>query len=48
LRLRGGDGLGIGSQEVAERYLVAKMLEKTADFCQYEIMLEPVGKQFPL
>jgi hypothetical protein len=47
LRLRGGDAMGIEqqSQGSVERYRVAKMLEKTAEFCQFEIVAETPGQQ---
>ena len=45
LRLRGGDSLAIDSHGKAERYKVAKMLERTADFCQFEIVAETAGMQ---
>jgi len=41
LRLRGGDGLAIvGDDKREERYRVAKMLEKNAEFSQFEIIPE--------
>jgi hypothetical protein len=43
LRLRGGDGMNIMQKipgKGIERYRVAKLLEKTEEFCQYEIVLE--------
>lgn len=46
LRLRGGDGMGIDEEGygVMVRYRVAKMLEKSAEFCQFEIIPETPGQ----
>lgn len=44
LRLRGGDGMSVSGYQglgLMKRYRVAKLLEKTPEFCQFEVVVEP-------
>jgi hypothetical protein len=43
MRLRGGDALSVGSHDKGDRYKVVKMLEKTAEFCLFEVVREPAS-----
>jgi len=47
MRLRGGDGLAIDDRDSGERFRVAKMLLRAADFSQYEIVPETAGNKVP-
>ncbi|MFM8332239.1 MAG: hypothetical protein ACKN9T_11165 [Candidatus Methylumidiphilus sp.] len=42
VRLRGGDGMAVRTQVLGplERYRISRLLEKTAEFCQFEIVPE--------
>ena len=47
LRLRGGDGLALDDRDSGDRYRVAKMLLRAAEFAQYEIVAETAGDKTP-